>query len=213
MSDAKVELISALGSGLLGAIFATLDFDVRGAEHLDACRRSGRPIVYTLWHGRLLPLMYHHRNQGVVGLVSRSTDGAYITRVLERMGFETARGSSSRGGTEALRDLVRLAKSGKSLAITPDGPRGPFQKLKPGALVAAQLSGGMILPVTAGASDAWYPGRWDRFLVPRPFARIRVVYGAPREIPRGTDDAGLEQHAREIEAQLNQMTAAVDASF
>lgn len=213
MSQTRVELISALGSSVMSAIFATLDFDIRGAEHLEACRSSGRPIVYTLWHGRLLPLLYHHRNQGVVALVSRSTDGTYITRVLERMGFETARGSSSRGGTEALRELVRLAKAGKSLAITPDGPRGPFHKLKPGALVAAQLSGGMVLPVTAGASDAWYPGKWDRFLVPKPFARIRVLYGTPRDIPRGIGEVELERHAIEIEDQLNRMTAEIDASF
>lgn len=213
MSDAKIELVAALGSGVLGAMFATLDFRVHGAEHLQTCRDSGRPIVYTLWHGRLLPLTYHHRNQGVVALVSRSTDGSYIARTVERMGFETARGSSSRGGTEALRDLVRLARSGRSLAITPDGPRGPRQKLKPGALIAAQLSGGMVLPVTAGASAGWYPGTWDRFLVPKPFARVRVVYGTPREIPRGIDDRELERHAQEIEEQLNHMTAEVDASF
>jgi len=157
--------------------------------------------------------MYYHRNQGVVGLVSRSTDGSYIARILERMGFETARGSSSRGGTEALRELVRLAKAGRALAITPDGPRGPRQKLKPGALVAAQLSGGVVLPVTAGASSGWYPGKWDRFLVPKPFARIHIAYGAPREIPRGIDEQELERHALEIEEELNLMTAAVDASF
>lgn len=211
--DTKVALAAAVGSRVLGAIFATLDYRVSGAENLRLCRDSGRPIVFTLWHGRLLPLMYHHRNQGVVGLVSRSADGSYIAAILERLGFETARGSSSRGGTEALRELVRLARAGKSLAITPDGPRGPRQVLKPGALVAAQLSGGLVLPVTAGASDAWYPGRWDRFLVPKPFARIHVRYGTPREIPRGIDERELERHALEIQDELNRMTADVDASF
>lgn len=145
-----------------------------------------------------------------MGLISRSNDGEYLAEMLRRWGFVPVRGSSSRGGSAALRELIGYARAGRSIAITPDGPRGPRQRLKPGVLVAAQLTGLPLVPVAAGASRGWWLGGWDRFLIPRPFARIRVAYGAPVEIPRELTPGAQADYMNRVEAELNRLTRWVD---
>lgn len=201
---------AAVGGVALDMLFGTARYRISAPAAFQRLRSEGRPIIYVLWHGRLLPLGYLHRGEGVVGIVSRSADGEYLTRVLEHWGFGTTRGSSSRGGSEALRDLVRHAREGRSLAITPDGPRGPRERMKPGALTAAQLSGVPIVPVASGADRAWWVEGWDRFLVPKPFARIRVAYGEPVDVPRDADAYVLDQTSAMLEHELRRLTREVD---
>lgn len=196
---------------LLDPLLATTRFQVSGAEHPEALRRAGQPFIYVLWHGRLLPLTYYHRGRDIVTIISRSRDGEHIARVVERWGYEVIRGSSSRGGTDALRQLVRRIRAGHDLAITPDGPRGPRQKMKPGALLAAQLSGAPIVPLSGGCDRAWWFEGWDRFLVPKPFATVRLAYGKPHVIPRDADDAELERRGAALEETLDRLTEEVDA--
>jgi lysophospholipid acyltransferase (LPLAT)-like uncharacterized protein len=167
-------------------------------------------VIYAVWHGRLLPPAFLHRGQDVVTLISRSADGEYLARLLSHWGYESVRGSSSRGGSEALRELVKYGRKGRSLAITPDGPRGPKQELKGGILSAAQLSGVPIIPTSSTASRGWWPGRWDRFLIPKPFAKVRVQYAAPVIVPRDANEAQLEILRKEIEETLNRMTETLD---
>lgn len=210
MSDWKYRLGGRLGRGVLDALLGTARFEVEGQERLDAFLDRGQPVIFCLWHGRLLPLTYHHRGGRIATLISRSADGEYIAQVVQGWGYTPVRGSSSRGGGAALKELVRWARKGWSLAITPDGPRGPRQELQPGVITAAQLTGLPIIPLSAGASRAWWPGSWDRFCVPKPFARVRVLYGHPRHVAR---DAGEEERRRqraELEAELNDMTREVD---
>jgi lysophospholipid acyltransferase (LPLAT)-like uncharacterized protein len=206
----RYRIAGRAGQLLLDRVMGTARFEV--VTELDLRRRAvtGPPVVFLLWHGRLLPLTWLHRGQGIAALISSSADGEYIARVVARWGYHPARGSTSRGCDAGLRDLVRQARAGRSLAITPDGPRGPRQKLKIGALVAAQLTGMPLVPVSAGADRAWWFGGWDRFLVPRPFTRVRVAYGEPYEIPRRVDAGELERHAARLEAELNRLTALVD---
>lgn len=194
----------------MDALFSTLEYHVAGAEHHAQYTKQGKPVIYAIWHGRLLPPAFLHRGQGVVTLISRSADGEYLARLLSRWGFDSVRGSSSRGGSEALRELVKHCRKGRSLAITPDGPRGPKQELKSGVLTAAQLSGVPIIPASSSASRGWWPGRWDRFLIPKPFAKVRVQYAAPVIVPRDADEAQLEKMRKEIEHTLNRMTEALD---
>ncbi|MBI4544023.1 MAG: lysophospholipid acyltransferase family protein [Gemmatimonadetes bacterium] len=203
-------LVGSAGRGVLDAWLATLHFEVRGAENYQCLWDGGRPVIFALWHGRLLPLTYLHRRQGITTLVSRSRDGEYITRIMERWGYAVVRGSSTRGGRGGLRELLRHARAGRTLAFTPDGPRGPRQKVKLGAVVAAQLSGLPLVPMAAGADRAWWVRSWDRFLLPRPFARVCVAYGAPREIPRGADARELRRQARLLEDELNRLLEEVD---
>lgn len=200
------------GALVLDGLFRTVSYDLLDAGHVEGLRARGRPCILVVWHGRLLPSAYLHRHQGIVGLVSRSRDGEYIARVLRRWGYETVRGSSSRGGSAALRELVRLARAGRTIALTPDGPRGPRQKLKPGALAAAQATGLPVVPVAAGADRGWWIESWDRFLVPKPFARVRVAYGAPHVVPREAGPPELEACQRRLEEELNRLVEVVDGT-
>lgn len=199
-----------VGGRILDALFRTATFEVLGEEHYAPLRDRGVPCFMVIWHGRLLPAGYYHRGRGMVGLVSRSEDGEYIARVLRRWGYEAVRGSSSRGGVPALREIVRLARAGRTIAVTPDGPRGPRQRLKPGVLAAARATGLPLVPVAAGADRAWWFESWDRFLVPKPFSRIRVAYGAPLVVPREAEPAEVDAIGRRLEGELNRLLEVVD---
>ena len=192
-------LAAALGGRALGALMASCRYEPEGEENYRSLWAAGRPIVFAIWHGRLLAPTYQHRRGGIVTLVSRHRDGEYIARTVERWGYTLVRGSSSRGGREALRELVGHVRAGRSLALTPDGPRGPYQTMKPGPVLIARRTGAPIVPVAAGADRAWFFGRWDRFLVPKPFARMRIVYGAPVEVARHAD---VEACMAEVETRM-----------
>lgn len=211
MSEVRVRLAGMLGRWVLNAILATCRFRTEHRDRFDRFEEAGEPVLYAIWHGRLLPLTYFHRHRGIAALISRSRDGEYIARIVQGWGYEPIRGSTSRGGGQALREIVRRVRDRRQrIAITPDGPRGPRQKLQPGVITASRLSGVAILPISAGASRAWWVGGWDRFCIPKPFAVVRVAYGEPRLIPRHADEAELLRHARELEAELNALTERVD---
>lgn len=202
MSDLHFAAAGLLGTGAIAALMAGVRFETENEpEH--GLRLNGQPVLGLCWHGHLLVLAYHHRHAGMATLISQSRDGEYIARVTQRWGYTLVRGSSSRGGSSALREMVRLLRSGQSVAVTPDGPRGPRRRVKPGALLAAKLSGVPVLPTAAAATRAWWLGGWDRFLVPKPLARVRLIYGRPRTIPRDADDTQLAHICVELEGELN----------
>jgi lysophospholipid acyltransferase (LPLAT)-like uncharacterized protein len=199
-----------LGAGLVAGLFLTTRCRRIGTEHLEQFRRHGKPVVFVFWHGQLLPLVHYHRDEGIVVLVSEHGDGEYVTRVIEHNGFSTARGSSTRGGSKGLKGLVRAARAGHDLAITPDGPRGPRGVFKPGALAAAQMTGAPVIPIVVGVSSSWSLPSWDGFLVPKPFARITIEYLRPRFVPPAADRDALERIAEEIGRDLNAGTERLD---
>lgn len=166
-------------------------------------RRAGRPFIFALWHGQLLPLLWHHREEGVIILISEHRDGELVARAAESLGYGLIRGSSTRGAERALISLVRELQAGHEVAITPDGPRGPPATFAPGALVAAQRSDSFILPVAAWADRAWRLRSWDRFMVPKPFARVTVAYGAPTKVLATTSRTAAEEGPR-FERLLNE---------
>ena len=202
-------------AGLLGGAFVRMLFlstrvDRRGHEHYLRFRREGKPVIFVFWHGQLLPLLYHHRGEGIVVLVSDHADGEYVTRVIERMGFGTARGSSTRGGSKGRRGLIRAAREGHDLAVSPDGPSGPARELKPGALLAAAVTGLPIIPVAVSASAAWRLSSWDGFLVPKPFARVKLRYGAPSWIDRASGEDELARHALALGRTLDVLSVSME---
>lgn len=172
-------------------------------QHLRDLRRTGHSFIFALWHGQLLPLLWHHRNEGVTVLISEHRDGELVARAAESLGYGLIRGSTTRGAERALISLVRELQSGREVAITPDGPRGPARSFAPGALVAAQRSGSFILPVAASADRAWRLRSWDRFMIPKPFAKVTVAYGAPAKVLAETPRAAAEEGTR-FEGLLNQ---------
>jgi lysophospholipid acyltransferase (LPLAT)-like uncharacterized protein len=203
-------LAGSFGPLLLRGLCSSLVFEIEGAEHQEATWGAGEPVVFVTWHGRIVPLVYLYRGKGIVTLVSQHRDGEYLARVAKALGYDAVRGSSTHGGFPALRKLVRMLRAGRSLAITPDGPQGPREKLKLGALQAARMTGAPLIPVMAGTRRAWWFEGWDSFMVPKPFARIRVAIGEPRRVPRDCSVDDLEEHARALESQLQDLKARVD---
>jgi len=206
MSELKFETGGVLVSGMMSALFATTRVQLIGEDHFQRFREDGTPVIFVFWHGQLLPLIHYHRHEGIVVLVSEHTDGEYISRVIRRNGFRTVRGSSTRGGINGLRALVRAARQGHDLALTPDGPRGPARVFKPGALAAARLGGLPIIPMAMGASSGWRLRSWDGFLVPRPLSTITIEYGPPVHVPRDADRGTLDRLGHQLGETLNTMT-------
>ena len=171
MSEQRVRWTVRLGAVVIRLLATTWRVSVTNGQGLREARREKRNVVFVLWHGELLPLLWHHRGQGVAVVISEHRDGEIIARIAESLGYRTVRGSSSRGGGRALIGLMRELESGHDVAVTPDGPRGPAHVFAPGAAIAAQRTGAPLLPVRVSASRAWRLRSWDRFMFPKPFAR------------------------------------------
>lgn len=198
----RARLTLLLGKGALRALARTWRVRVVNESSLTELRASGKPFIYSLWHGHLLPLLWHHRGSNVAILISEHRDGELIARAAESLGYRLIRGSTTRGAERALLSLVRELKEGRPVAITPDGPKGPARNFAPGALVAGQRSGAPILPVAAGADRAWRLSSWDRFMIPKPFARVTVAYGPPTSIGAQSARAAVNEAPR-LEALMN----------
>ena len=181
---------------------------VEGEQHLAAALAESPSVLPCYWHQHQLycgKYLLEQRARGMkVGLlISPSVDGEIGAMLARRLGAYTIRGSSTHTGARALRDYYQaLVKDGISVAITPDGPRGPRHQFKPGAILLAQLSGRPILPMAYAASRAWRI-KWDRFVIPKPFARIAIAIGPPRHVPRTLDAAGLERFQQDMALELH----------
>ncbi len=166
------------------------------AEHA-----SGRNVIFAFGHGRMLPFVWSHRGRGVRVLISEHFDGELITRVIECFGLGAARGSATRGGARAIRDLVANAAE-TDLAVTPDGPQGPFLSVKQGLPFLASRTGSAVIAASWDADRRIQLRSWDRFRIPLPGATIVVVAKPPRRIPGDADEARLEDERRSIESDL-----------
>ena len=162
-----------------------------------------RPHVFLLWHEALLPLLWHHRRQSIAIVVSEARDGQYLADFAASLGYRAVRGSSTRGAARALLRAVRELEAGAAVALTTDGPRGPRRQMKPGVVAAAQRAGSIIVPLHARADRAWRLNSWDRFVIPKPAALVRILYGRPFEVAPG--EAGLAAGLAEAEARLGEI--------
>ena len=184
------------GKRAIRALARTWRYRVVGEERLLRFREANTPILFTLWHGQMLPLLWHHRDQGVAVLVSEHKDGEAIARILEWMGYTLIRGSTSRGAGRALIGMVRTLREGHDVAVTPDGPRGPRHRFAPGSVVAANRAEAPILPTVAHVDRFWKLSTWDGFIIPKPFARITVAYGHPAIVSAATPREAAEEAPR-----------------
>lgn len=203
MSEQRVRWIVRAGTVLIRLLAMTWRMRAVNDAAVRAARANGQRVIFTLWHGELLPLLWYHRNQGIAVVISEHRDGEIIAQIAERLGYATVRGSSSRGGSRALIGLMRALESGLDGAVTPDGPRGPAHVFAPGAAIASQRTGVPLLPLRAGAARAWRLKSWDSFLVPKPFATVRVTYGALTPVTAAS--------ARDAAEQAPQLQAVLDA--
>jgi lysophospholipid acyltransferase (LPLAT)-like uncharacterized protein len=204
-------LVAALGVRALGV---TLSVRTEGVEALRPLWGAGRPLIYGVWHGRILIVPWlnarFRRTDGarnVRVLASRSRDGELVAAFVRRFGLDVVRGSSSRGGAAALRELARALHAGDDVAVVPDGPRGPSGHAQAGIVSLAATSGAPIVPLGVAAWPARRLGSWDRFMVPAPFARCAVVFGAPVAVGRHDDREAVRVA---VEQALQTVTDAAD---
>ena len=198
----QIAAIAGLGYPLINALGHTLRWRVEGMHHLDAITASGRQPVMAFWHGRILPATFYFRGRGIVVITSENFDGEWIARIIERFGYGTARGSSTRGGRKAMVQLVRAMKAGKPAGFTLDGPRGPARVAQPGAVWLAGATGNPILPFHLEAANAWTLRSWDRTQIPKPLTNVALVIGEPIEVPHDAMDDVREQVRLTLEARL-----------
>lgn len=193
----KVRWSARLGGPLVGLLARTWRVEEVNAEPWQRIVREGGQYILCAWHGELLTAAWANRDRDLSAMVSEHADGEIIARVMHTWGYRTVRGSSSRSAGRALLGMVRELTEGRSFALTPDGPRGPAGVIQQGLLLASHRSGAPIVTVRCEARRAWRLSSWDRFLVPKPFATVRLVYGEPWVAP-AVDDAT----ARALEARM-----------
>lgn len=181
---ARVVLLSLLGAWTIRLLRATLRLRFHDDAGVRARERDGHNFILAFWHRHMLLMRYAYRGRRMNVLSSRSRDGEIMVGVLARLGIRASRGSTTRGGAAGLLDLVRQARSGWDLGVTPDGPRGPARVVQPGVILAAAATGLPIIPVAMAATRRRELSTWDRMLVPLPFSRVDIVYGEPIVVPR-----------------------------
>jgi lysophospholipid acyltransferase (LPLAT)-like uncharacterized protein len=198
----QLAAIAGLGYPLINALGHTFRWRVEGLHHIEAIQASGRQPVMAFWHGRILPATFYFRRRGIVVITSENFDGEWIARIIERFGYATARGSTTRGGRKAVLQMVRDMKRGRPTGFTLDGPRGPARVAQPGAVWLASATGNPLLPFHLEASSYWSARSWDRTQVPKPFSTVALVVGQPMEVERDASDEALEQARLEVERAL-----------
>jgi lysophospholipid acyltransferase (LPLAT)-like uncharacterized protein len=199
--------ISVLGYRAAAMLGATLRWRTEGLEHLEDILRAGQQPIMAFWHGRILPATYFFRHRGIVVITSENFDGEWIAGIIERFGYGTARGSTSRGGRKALLQLVREMAAGRPAGFTIDGPRGPARVAQPGAVWLAKATGNPVLPFHLEADLHWTLRSWDRTQIPKPFATVALAVGEPFRIAPDADGTAIECARQELESRLGQAEA------
>lgn len=189
---AEVAAIATLGYPVVRVLCSTWKVKVSGAEHVEAVARAGHHPIIALWHGRILAATPYFQRRGIVAMASENFDGEWIARLLGKFGYGAARGSTSRGGAMALRQLVEQVKA-HGVAFTLDGPRGPAEVVQPGAVWLAKATGNPLLPFHSEAASSWTIKSWDRTQIPKPFTTVAMVVGKPIYVPRDADDVTLNE--------------------
>ena len=201
-------LLGSAAWTMVNGIGKTLSIDVRGMEHIEAV--EGKPAIFVLWHGRLFFPMYCLKDKGIIVLVSEHRDGEIITSSLEAAGYDTVRGSTTRGGARALARMVKLVRDGEHIAFTPDGPRGPRWKFQPGAIYVAAKTGIPIIPLGGSARKAYYFKSWDSFQLPKPFSKSVFNVGEPYYVTGGMEPDNIEFHRAAVERILSELNEDAD---
>jgi lysophospholipid acyltransferase (LPLAT)-like uncharacterized protein len=181
-------------------------FEVEGWENHEKVTSEGGLPIYCFWHDRIFLTTYWWRQRHIVVMTSRSFDGEYIARFIQRFGYGAARGSSTRGGVGAVVEMARLMRAGCTTAFTIDGPKGPPYVAKMGAVLLAKKSGHPVLPVTMALARYWTLPSWDKFQIPKPFTRAKVFVAEPLYVPKDADEDMLNAKRDELQHTLDNLT-------
>ena len=204
-------LVPRIGYAYLRLCRATMRLEYRRREVLDGLR-SGEPGNYILafWHSRFAMMPYVYPGGKITVLSSLHRDSEYLARILLRFGLDLSKGSSTRGGSQGMRDVLRKVRAGYDVGFTPDGPKGPRRRVKMGVVTTARLTGLPIVPVAFSARPARRLRTWDRTLLPRPFTRGLFLYGDPMFVPREASGEDEERHRLAVEEALDRITDDAD---
>ena len=217
----QLAVAAVLGTAIIRSLAITFRYRIlykdkefkgrRIPAELDAVRGpAGGPLLFALWHGSCFPIFSFWRDRGMCVVTSRSTDGQALGRILNRLGFQTVSGSSSRGGTRALIDLARAVRQGGDAAIAVDGPRGPQQEIKPGIVLLAKLTQRPIIPLVGTAKTYWRFQSWDRFRFPFPFTKAVIMGDDPIHVPADASHEVMEQIRVDLENRMRRMQIEID---
>jgi lysophospholipid acyltransferase (LPLAT)-like uncharacterized protein len=209
----QLTLVSWMVPALLRLIGCTLRETTTYEEGAIQSLDEVYPGIFPFWHRCVLPATWIYRHQHPAVMTSRSRDGEFIARVIQRFGFVPVRGSSSRGGQRALLEMNRLLAEGHAVAFTIDGPRGPRYVAKKGPVLLARMSGAAITAFYVAVERAWVLNTWDQLVIPKPFSRIYVRFARKIFVPPDADDAAMEQYHAEMQAALDRITNFADQQF
>jgi len=201
-------LISWAGYLAIALIGPTLRFSISWEEEPSPPGAIfEKPVIYSFWHRAVFPASWMWMKQGIAVMVSRSFDGEYIARIIERLGFMAARGSSSRGGAGALLGMKSVLERGESVAFTIDGPRGPKYVAKPGPVGLSKVTGHPMAAFYVALSNAWVLRTWDDFMIPKPFSKALARLSRKTVVPADADDAQLAGYHAQLQAALERVTS------
>jgi lysophospholipid acyltransferase (LPLAT)-like uncharacterized protein len=204
---------SFFGALVIRLLGMTWRIEWRGLEHLERARAMSSQVVFAFWHGRLLVLSYSHRHRDIQVLASEHPDGDLMGRTITWLGFGHRKGSTTRGGARALRELSSVLRDGLNVGLTIDGPRGPRGVVRQGTIELSRVTGSAVVPITNAARPRRLMRSWDRFQIPYPFARIVISYGEPFVVPRDAGEEDRERFRVLLEERLRDLTADLDSDL
>ncbi len=214
VEELKIRFWAGIASGLLYLMKITIRKSYIGkTEELREKWRCNDPVIMTFWHSRILLMRFAYRGRKACVMNSMHRDGEIVTRVMERFGILSVRGSSSRGWTHGLKGLVNSHRQGYDLIVVPDGPRGPSRRAKTGALQLARATGAPVFPTAYSARWHFTINSWDKLMIPLPFSRVVFVVGPPIYVPIDADSSQMAEQRRELEIALSTATNEADSHF
>ena len=208
-----LRIVPWFAAGFMKCVFRLLRVVHVGRAYPESCWAKGERIIVVFWHGRLLMMPFVYPEKPGAILISQHRDGEYISRIAAILGFEAIRGSATRGGMRAFKQMIRAIKERLNLVITPDGPKGPRAKVKPGVIELARLTGAPIVPVSFSTSRRRFLKSWDAFLVPVPFSRAVYIWGEPMYVPPTATKDEVAKCQEALEERLNLLTMKADYYF
>ena len=201
-----IRLADLVFYSLIVLIGATLRYETRDWHFLEEIERNGQVPIYAFWHNQIFLAAYFFRKSGAIVMTSQSFDGEYIARAIQRLGFGTARGSSTRGGVGALVEMTRLVKAKRAAAFTIDGPKGPRYVAKNGAVLLSKKTNQPIVPISFTAEKFWEINSWDKLRIPRPFSRALVALAPPFQVAEAATDTELEAARLQLQSALEELS-------
>ncbi len=215
LKEIKKRVLSFLGLNVLSFIanifVKTYRIEIKNYEAVNALSKTGKPFIAAFWHGRMIIPWYIHRKYKIAALVSRSKDGEILTRLLKSWNYRVIRGSSHIGGKEALKLMEETISDGYCLAITPDGPTGPPNKMKPGTVVLAKRKSVPLFLIGTASKKFWELKSWDNFQVPKLFTKVSVIYSEPIYIEQNMEREEIEKRIEVFGLKLNELQKEADS--